>query len=49
MGHFRVVNTLRVLQEHFYWLHMKRDVEIIFERCITCRQAKSWCNLVATP
>ena len=41
MGHFGVAKTLRVLQEHFYWTHMKRDVERIYGRCITCRQAKS--------
>ena len=41
MGHFGVAKTLRVLQEHFYWSHMKRDVERICGRCITCRQAKS--------
>ena len=23
MGHFEVVKTLAVLQEHFYWPHMK--------------------------
>ena len=36
MGHFRVAKTLGVLQEHFYWPHMKRDVERICGRCITC-------------
>ena len=41
MGHFVVAKTLGVLQEHFYWLRMKRDVEKICGRCITCRQAKS--------
>ena len=41
MGHFRVAKTLGVLQEHFYWPHMKRDVERICGRCITCRQGKS--------
>ena len=41
MGHFKVAKTLGVLQEHFYWPHMKRDVERICGRCITCRQAKS--------
>ena len=41
MGHFGVAKTLGVLQEHFYWAHMKRDVERICGRCITCRQAKS--------
>ena len=37
MGHFGVAKTLGVLQEHFYWPHMKRDVERICGRCITCR------------
>ena len=41
MGHFGVAKTLAVLQEHFYWPHMKRDVERICGRCVTCRQAKS--------
>ena len=27
MGHFGVAKTLAVLQEHFYWPHMRRDVE----------------------
>jgi hypothetical protein len=41
MGHFGVAKTLAILQEHFYWFHMKRDVERICGRCVTCRQAKS--------
>ena len=41
MGHFRVAKTLAILQEHFYWPHMKRDVEQICGKCVTCRQAKS--------
>ncbi|XP_031403186.1 uncharacterized protein LOC116212684, partial [Punica granatum] len=41
MGHFGVAKTLAILQEHFYWPHMKRDVERICGRCITCRQGKS--------
>jgi hypothetical protein len=41
MGHFGVAKTLAILQEHFYWLHMKRDIERICGRCVTCRQAKS--------
>ena len=41
MGHFEVAKTLGVLQEYFYWPHMKRNVERICGRCITCRQAKS--------
>jgi hypothetical protein len=41
MGHFGVAKTLAILQGHFYWPHMKRDVERICGRCVTCRQAKS--------
>ena len=41
MGHFGVTKTLGVLQDHFFWPHMKRDVERICEKCITCKQAKS--------
>ncbi|GKV06323.1 hypothetical protein SLEP1_g18224 [Rubroshorea leprosula] len=41
MGHFGVRKTLDILNDHFFWPHMKRDVERICERCITCKQAKS--------
>ena len=41
MGHFGIAKTLAILQEHFYWPHMKWDVERICGRCVTCRQAKS--------
>ncbi|KAF8045596.1 hypothetical protein N665_4651s0001 [Sinapis alba] len=41
MGHFGVAKTLKVLQDHFFWPRMKRDVERICERCATCKQAKS--------
>ena len=41
MGHFGVRKTLDVLHEHFYWPKMKRDVERVCARCVTCRQAKS--------
>jgi hypothetical protein len=41
MGHFGVAKTLGILHEHFFWPHMKRDVERICEKCITCKQAKS--------
>jgi len=30
-----------VLHEHFYWPKMKKDVRRIYEKCITCRKAKS--------
>ena len=32
--------SLEVLYEHFYWPNMKRDVQRMCDRCITCRQAK---------
>jgi signal recognition particle GTPase len=35
MGHFEVAKTLAILQDHFYWPHMKRDVERICGRCVT--------------
>ncbi|KAM7486464.1 hypothetical protein LguiA_002473 [Lonicera macranthoides] len=41
MGHFGVAKTLGVLHEHFFWPRMKRDVERICEKCITCKQVKS--------
>ena len=41
MGHFGIAKTLGVLHEHFFWPRMKRDVERICSRCVTCRQAKS--------
>ena len=30
-----------MLSDHFFWPHMKRDVERICEKCITCKRAKS--------
>ncbi|KAI9200221.1 hypothetical protein LWI28_004400 [Acer negundo] len=41
MGHFGIAKTLDVLHENFFWPHMKRDVERVCDKCITCRQAKS--------
>ena len=41
MGHFSIVKTLEVLKEHFFWPHMKRGVERICEKYITCKHAKS--------
>ncbi|XP_058006772.1 uncharacterized protein LOC131182140 [Hevea brasiliensis] len=41
MGHFGVAKTLEILKEHFYWPHMKRDVERLCARCVTCMKAKS--------
>ena len=41
MGHFGVRKTWEVLNEHFFWPKMKRDVERVCSRCIACRKAKS--------
>src|SRR4051812_24156275 len=41
IGHFEVTKTLVVLNERFYWPHIKRDVGRICERSITCRQVKT--------
>jgi hypothetical protein len=41
MGHFGVAKTLGILHDHFFWPHMKRDVERICEKCIVCKHAKS--------
>ena len=41
MRHFGIAKTLDVLKEHFFWPHMKHDVERICEKCITCKHAKS--------
>ncbi|KAF7839095.1 Transposon Ty3-G Gag-Pol polyprotein [Senna tora] len=41
MGHFGVQKTLDMLNEHFYLLNMRKDVEKICAKCIACKQAKS--------
>lgn len=39
--HFGVAKTLVLLKDHFYWPHMKRDVERICGRCVIFKKAKS--------
>ncbi|KAA3484038.1 Transposon Ty3-I Gag-Pol polyprotein [Gossypium australe] len=41
MGHFGVGKTLEMLQEHFFWPRMKRDVERVCAQCVLCKKAKS--------
>ena len=41
MGHFSVKKTLDVLHDHFFWPRMRRDVEWVCSRCITCKRVKS--------
>ena len=48
MGHFGVAKTLEIFHDHFFWPHMKRDVEIICEKCITCVDAKIFSTEWAT-
>jgi hypothetical protein len=44
MGHFGVKKTEDVLATHFFWPHMRRDVERFIARCTTCQKAKSRLN-----
>ncbi|XP_012857029.1 PREDICTED: uncharacterized protein LOC105976300 [Erythranthe guttata] len=41
MGHFGVSKTLDILKEHFFWPCMKRNVERVCSKYLTCRRAKS--------
>jgi len=43
-GHFGVKKTLDMLSDHFFWPHMRHDVQRHVERCITCFKAKSRLN-----
>ncbi|GKA02997.1 putative gag-pol polyprotein [Tanacetum coccineum] len=40
-GHFGNTKTLEILNEHFYWPCMIKDVQTLITRCSTCHQAKS--------
>ena len=41
MGHFGREKMLAMLQEHFFWPHMTRDVNRVVDHCLACRRAKS--------
>ena len=41
MGYFGVHKTYDMLNEHFYWPHMRRNVEKVCNACVACRQANS--------
>jgi hypothetical protein len=41
MGHFGRDKTFEMLADHFYWPKMRRDVERIVRRNVTCHKAKS--------
>ncbi|RDX98153.1 hypothetical protein CR513_18962, partial [Mucuna pruriens] len=41
MGYFGELKTLKILSEHFYWPHMRKDIHKICERCLTCKLDKS--------
>jgi hypothetical protein len=41
MGHFGRDKTFEMLVDHFYWPKMRRDVERLVGRCVTCHKAKS--------
>jgi len=41
MGHFGIDKTLSILNEHFFWPNMKKDVAKLCKACLACKQAKS--------
>jgi hypothetical protein len=43
-GHFGQKKTHELLQDHFYWPKMRRDIIRFVERCVTCHKAKSKLN-----
>jgi hypothetical protein len=43
-GHFGVKKTLDMLSDHFFWPHMRRDVQRHVGCCIICLKAKSRLN-----
>jgi hypothetical protein len=45
MGHFGVKKTEDVLDAHFFWPRMRRDVERFVAHCTSCQKAKSCLNL----
>jgi hypothetical protein len=44
MRHFGAKKTEDVLDSHFFWPKMRRDVEQFVSRCTTCQKAKSRLN-----
>ncbi|RDY09222.1 hypothetical protein CR513_06447, partial [Mucuna pruriens] len=41
MGHFGELKTFEILNEHLFWPHMRKYVNNVCERCLTCKLAKS--------
>jgi hypothetical protein len=44
IGHFGVKKIEDILDNHFFWTKMRRDVEQFVARCTTCQKAKSCLN-----
>ncbi|KAF8086641.1 hypothetical protein N665_0617s0006 [Sinapis alba] len=40
MGHFGPDKTYSIVTKHFFWPHLRRDVEKLCSRCIVCLKAK---------
>ncbi|RDX99850.1 hypothetical protein CR513_17029, partial [Mucuna pruriens] len=40
-GHFGELKTYKILYEHFFWPHMRKDIHHVCERCLVCKMAKS--------
>jgi hypothetical protein len=41
MGHFGAKKMEVVLSTHFFWPHLRRDVELFVARCTMCQKTKS--------
>jgi hypothetical protein len=39
-GHFGVAKTLKLMQDRFYWVAMKRDIINYVQQCESCQQVK---------
>ncbi|RDY09723.1 hypothetical protein CR513_05874, partial [Mucuna pruriens] len=45
VDHFGELKTFEILNEYFFWPHMRKDVHNICERCLTCKLANSKVSL----
>ncbi|RDX99590.1 hypothetical protein CR513_17346, partial [Mucuna pruriens] len=40
MGHFKELKTVDILNEHFFWSPMRKNMHNICDKCLTCKMAK---------
>lgn len=43
-GHYALDKTLKKLEDNFFWLNMRQDIDNLTERCETCQKCKSGSN-----